>query len=322
VTITRAIEQYCDWKRANGYQFFGGVAILRKLLKYTGDVELSDLRPEHLLGCLNQSALSNGTWTNRYWVMRRFLEYCTSRTMMLPLDMPAPKVSRRKTFAPYIFTTIEIRSLLEATKHRVSPNYIMDQPTLRAIIVVLYATGLPVGEACILREEDVDLRNRLIRVRGAEAQRDRVIPVGPDLCEVLREYKVWRSTRPGDSPYLFVTRKGRQTNGGSIAKYFQELRRTSGVHRRDDSHLQPRVSDLRFSFAVHRIAKGIEDGDDLNRLLPALAAYMGQVGLGATARYLALTAGRFRRQLDKLSPQPGSSNWSDDPELLRFLDNL
>jgi integrase/recombinase XerD len=322
VTITQAIEQYCSWKRANGHQFFGGLAILRKLPKYTGDIELSDLRPEHLLGCLNRGPLSNGTWTNQYWVMRRFLEYCTSRSMMSSLDMPTPKVSQRKTFAPYIFTTIEIRSLLEATKSRLSANYIMDQPTLRAIIVLLYATGLPVGEVCILREEDVDLRDQRIRVRSAEAQRDRLIPIGRDLCEVLKGYKVWRATLPGNSPYLFVTRKGRQSNGGSIAKYFQELRSTSGVHRRDDSHLQPRITDLRFTFAVHRISKGIEDGDDLNRLLPALAAYMGQAGLGATARYLALTPGRFRRQLDKLSSPRDSGIWRDDPELLKFLDNL
>lgn len=322
MTITQAIEQYCAWKRANGYQFFGGLAILRKLPKYTGNIELSDLKPEHLLGCLNRNALSNGTWTNRYWVMRRFLEYCTSRKMMPPLDMPTPKVSRRKAFAPYIFTTTEIRLLLEATKRRLSPNYVMDQPTLRAIIVLLYATGLPVGEVCILREEDVDLGDQRIRVRSAEAQRDRLIPIGSDLCEVLREYKVWRTTLPGDSPYLFVTRRGRQSNSGSIAKYFQELRRTSGVHRRDDCRLQPRISDLRFTFAVHRIAKAIENGDDLNRLLPALAAYMGQVGLGATARYLALTPGRFSSHLDKLSPQRESGHWRDDPLLLKFLDNL
>jgi integrase/recombinase XerD len=322
LTITQAINQYGSWKRANGYQFFGGLAILAKLARYTGDLELVDMSPEHLLGCLNQSPLSTGTWVNQYWLMRRFLEYCALRKLMASLDLPAPKVSRRKAFVPYIFTTTEIRLLLEATKSRLSSNYIMDQPTLRAIIVVLYATGLPVGEVCILREEDVDLCSCLIRVRSAEAQRDRIIPIGPDLCEVLIEYKVWRNMIAGRSPYLFVTRKGRQSNSGSIAKYFQVLRRTSGVHRRDDSHLQPRVSDLRFTFAVHRITRAIESGDDLNRFLPALAAYMGQVGLGATARYLALTPVRFTKHLNELSPQRELGHWRDDPELMKFLDNL
>jgi integrase/recombinase XerD len=322
VTITQALEQYCSWKRANGYQFFGGITILCRLSKYTGDIQLSDLKPEHVLGCLNQNPLSRGTWTNRYWVMRRFMEYCSSRELMSRYEMPVPKASRRTTFVPYIFTRVEIRSLLEATRFRVSSNYIMDQPTLRTAIVLLYATGLTVGDLCTLRKEDVDLCDRFIRVRSAEAQRDRIIPIGSDLCDVLGGYKVWRATLPGDSPYLIVTRKGRQSNGGSIAKYFQELRRTSGVHRDDDSRLQPRVSDLRFTFAVHRIAEAIEDGDDLNRLLPALAAYMGQVGMGATARYLALTPGRFSKHLDKLSPQRDSGHWSDDPELLRFLDHL
>jgi integrase/recombinase XerD len=322
MTITHAMEQYCSWKRANGYQFFGGMTILRRLSKYTGEIDLSYLKPEHVLGCLNQNDISRGTWTNRYWVMRRFMEYCSSRELMPQYEMPAPKASRRTTFVPHIFTTLEIRSLLEATRFRVSSNYIMDQPTLRTVIVLLYATGLSVGDVCTLRKEDVDLCDLLIRLRSAEAQRDRVIPIGSDLCEVLREYKVWRTTLPGDSPYLIVTRKGRQSNGGSISKYFQELRQISGVHRDDDSHLQPRISDLRFTFAVHRITKAIENGDDLNRLLPALAAYMGQVGMGATARYLALTPGRFSMHLDKLSPQRESGHWTDDPQLMKFLDDL
>jgi hypothetical protein len=60
----------------------------------------------------------------------------------------------------------------------------------------------------------------------------------------------------------------------------------------------------------------------LNRLLPALAAYMGQVGLGSTARYLALTPERFRKNLDKLSTVRRDSHWIDDPNLMRFLGNL
>lgn len=316
------MEQYTSWKRANGYEFFGGVAILSKLIKFTGEIEISDLTSEDMLGCLNQKPLSNGTWTNRYWVMRRFMEYCSSRGLIPLREMPTPKLRRRTIFVPYIFTTIEIRSLLEATKSHLSPTYIMDQPTLRAIIVLLYATGLQIGEVCRLRGEDVDLSNCFIRVRGVEVQQDRIIPIGSDLCDVLREYKIWRTTLPAELPYLFVTRKGRQSHSGSIAKYFQKLRQASRVHRRDDSHLQPRISDLRFTFAVHRISNAIENGEDLNRLLPALAAYMGQVGLGATTRYLALTPGRFRRSLDKLSPQRELGYWKNDPKLVMFLENL
>ena len=322
MTLAEAVVQYVAWKRGNGYQFFSGIRILRQLTTYVGESELVDVKPEHMLGCLNRSPSNNSTWTNKYWVMRRFLEYCSSREMMPALEMPVPRVAQRNSFVPYIFTTMELRSLLEATKSRLSMNYIMDQPTLRAIIVLLYATGIPVGEICTVRKADVDLSDGFIRIRSAEAQRDRLIPIGPDLCGFLREYKAWRAELTRDSPYLFVTRKGRQSNSGSISRYFQGLRRTSGVHRRDGSRFQPRISDLRFTFAVHRISRGIESGDDLNRLLPALAAYMGQVGLGSTARYLALTPQRFKRDLDKLSPKTEADKWRDNADLMKFLDNL
>ena len=107
-----------------------------------------------------------------------------------------------------------------------------------------------------------------------------------------------------------------------IAKNFKKLRLIAGIKRWDGSRYQPRVSDLRFTFAVHRITKCIEDGVDLNLMLPALAAYMGQVGLGSTERYLFMTPERFRGDLDKLSPMRGKGQWSGDLELMRFLASL
>jgi integrase/recombinase XerD len=54
-------------------------------------------------------------------------------------------------------------------------------------------------------------------------------------------------------------------------------------------------------------------------MLPALAAYMGQVGLGATDRYLHLTPERFRKELNKLSPCRKKGHWRDNKVLMEFL---
>ena len=66
----------------------------------------------------------------------------------------------------------------------------------------------------------------------------------------------------------------------------------------------------------------IKRGADLNRMIPALSAYIGQVGLGSTDRYLSLTPERFRTQLDKLSPRRGKKHWRDNSALMRFLAEL
>jgi integrase/recombinase XerD len=59
-------------------------------------------------------------------------------------------------------------------------------------------------------------------------------------------------------------------------------------------------------------------GMNLNRLLPALAGYLGQVDLTSTERFLLLTPERFRSELDKLSPLQGRP-WSSHLEAMSFL---
>ena len=63
-------------------------------------------------------------------------------------------------------------------------------------------------------------------------------------------------------------------------------------------------------------------GADLNRLLPALAVYMGHANLCTTQKYLAMTPERFRKQLNKLSPIRRKGHWRDDKELMAFLSDL
>jgi hypothetical protein len=69
---------------------------------------------------------------------------------------------------------------------------------------------------------------------------------------------------------------------------------------------------LRATFAVHRITSWIKRRDDLNLMLPALSAYMGNAGLESTERYLQLTPERFQDALNKLSPQDSRTRWRDD----------
>ena len=84
----------------------------------------------------------------------------------------------------------------------------------------------------------------------------------------------------------------------------------------------PRLRDLRWTFAVHQITSWIKKKKDLNQLLPALAAYMGNAGLESTDRYLQMAPERFRSALNKLSPQGKQTLWRDDPAMLEFLANL
>lgn len=95
-----------------------------------------------------------------------------------------------------------------------------------------------------------------------------------------------------------------------------------GIQRSDGVPNQIRLQDFRCTFVVHRITSWIRNEADLNRMLPALAAYMGQVGLGSTERYLQMTPERFRKNVNKLSPGRGNGHWRDNKALMEFLASL
>jgi site-specific recombinase XerD len=124
------------------------------------------------------------------------------------------------------------------------------------------------------------------------------------------------------SPQFFLTKDRSQIKAGTASKTFQKVRKKAGVARDDGARYQPRMQDLRYTFAVHRLTAWFKHGADMGRMIPALSAYMGHHDLGAAERYLRLTPERFRTQLNKLSPQRGKKRWRDDTELMRFLDSL
>src|SRR6202022_1214093 len=142
MNLSQGIERYVAWKRGNGYKGTKIRRILSRLIDHVGDIELVNIRPEHMLGCLNRTPIVTSTWIGKYWMLRRFFEFCSDRGEMPELEMPKPKINPRQNFVPYIFTRVELRHVLEATKRNQRTNYALDQPTLRTIVLLLYATGL------------------------------------------------------------------------------------------------------------------------------------------------------------------------------------
>jgi integrase/recombinase XerD len=199
----------------------------------------------------------------------------------------------------------------------------IDPPTLRMVVLFLYATGTLLGEALRLSKDDVDLKTGFVTIRGGRFNRRRRIPIGTDLRTRLKRYmgRTHRNKDRGTS--LFTNKDGNPVKARILGKSFERLRRLAGIRRHDGALYQPRMHDLRYTFAVHRLTSWLKQRADLNRLLPALAAYIGQVGLGSTERYLTLTPERFRKQLAKLSPQSAKRRrWRDDADLMKFLDAL
>ncbi len=322
MTLWEASEQYIDRRQASGYAFDSGKRTLRAFAKFIGDIALCRVHPDHVLSYLNKTVTSNITWRLKHWTIRRFFEYWIYRGIVPGFNMPLAKPNVRQTFVPYIYTQSEIRLLLEACTRDQRSVLSISPLCSSAMLVFLYATGACVGEASRVLLSDVDLQHHLITLKNARSRRHRTVPLGGDVVEYLRPYVAWRLETNCANHALFVTKSGVTVSTERFGNAFSIFRRIADLRRRDGTDRKPRVEDLRHTFAVHRIDKWIREGADLNRMLPALAAYMGQNGLGATNRYLFMTPERFRRDLDKLSPLGGHGGWCEDRKLMSFLSEL
>ena len=323
MNLIEAIEGYVKRKRSEGLSYRSSGWYLMALGKRVGNVSLESVTAREILTFLDGPKTSPGTWMVKYRLLRGFFDFWLARGEIGALPMPVKRVERQREFVPYIYTQSEIRNLLKAASGcQKAVRCGIDPITLRAILIFIYGTGSLVGEAVRLLIEDVDLKRGFVTIRRNRYNLLRTIPIGPDLTNVLKEYLVSRRRQDTTDQHFFLNKGGEALNPPTVGSTFERLRRVSGIRRHDDASYQPRLYDLRHTFAVHRITGWIKHGANLNRMMPALSVYMGLAGLRTTEKYLSLTPERFRAQLIQLSPRRGRKRWRDDQELMKFLSHL
>lgn len=318
--LSEAIEIYVRRKRNERILFDCGSKMLGAFCNQIGDLSLGEIETQHISAFLNHAVKS---WRVNHSLLRNFFEFWAARNAIAPLLMPPNRQPVQQSFVAHIYTCEEIRRLIRMIpKCQSDFSCLLEKQTVRCAILLLYATGARVGEIAGLRVCDVDVKRGYISICGGRFGRSRKIPIGRDLRAILNSYLGFKRQKHPTNDCLFVTRDGRPATASQLRYRFQRLRDLAGIQARNCSRGEPRMRDLRPSFAVHRIASWIKSGADLNRMLPALAAYMGLVGLTATERYMALTPERFRKDLNKLSPERAKWHWRDDPQLMKFLASL
>ena len=168
------------------------------------------------------------------------------------------------------------------------------------IILFLYTTGISTGDMLRIQHKDFDLKKRELTVFSTSKGISRRLPLSLELCKTLQAHKR-RNPRRHREDLFFQTKKGAGISHFTLNVNFRLIRKAAKVGRPGNQRAQPRLIDLRHTFAVHRIAAWLRHGADLNRMMPALSAYLGFLCLSTAERYLRLNPERFRKQLDLLS---------------------
>ncbi len=322
MTLEEGIDLYVKRKRSSGVLFAKGDSIYRSFLRTVGNLPFSQIKVNHVLQFLNRPQTSTAAFRRRHSLLQHFFEYWTAHGAITALPMPANRPLQRSNFLPYVFSREELRRLLRLAHLTKTSNDKIHYKTVRAALLTLYATGATVSEVTRLANEDVDLRNGFIRFSGSLLKAGRRIPIGRDLVRVARQHLDWQKRVGAQSESFFSRIDGRGISPRALRAYFERLRRTAGIAGHRESSQSPCLRDLRVTFAVHQITSWMKRKEDLNVMLPALGAYMGNAGLESTERYLQLTPHRFQNTLNKLSPQRSRARWQDDSVLLEFLANL
>ena len=160
---------------------------------------------------------------------------------------------------------------------------------LSVIFRMIYCCGLRPVEARRLRREDVNLFDGTVNILESKGHKDRIVVLSEDMLELCRNYGQCVETIYPDRKYFFPSPSVRGDGMYSmewIIPTFRRFLQAAGISGYGE--IQPRLYDLRHTFATHRLHQWVKEGKDVNACLAYLSEYMGHSNLESTAYYIHL----------------------------------
>jgi integrase/recombinase XerD len=201
------------------------------------------------------------------------------------VDLAPPKLPHR---LPRVLTLEEIERLLAA------PDISTLEGTRdRAMLELMYASGLRVSEALGLELSDIDLAHEVVRCIG-KGNKERLVPVGSHAVRALRVYLARvrpRLARGDPTQALFLSRLGRRLTRQGCWKLLRRYARRTGITRPLTPHM------LRHSFATHLLERGAD--------LRAVQEMLGHASINTTQVYTHIARDRLREVYRQSHPRDG-----------------
>ena len=180
---------------------------------------------------------------------------------------------------------------LPTTRSRQEVSVLLDQPPTdtvlglrdRALLTLLYGTGIRASECAGLAEQDIQWAERTIRVTG-KGGHERTVPLNDEVLHVLRQYCLARGGAKAHEPF-FRSRENRALSRNAIYERVRAHARRARLPQRVSPHR------LRHTFATHLVQEGVD--------LVTLRDLLGHRHITSTQIYIHLTAQDLRRAADK-----------------------
>jgi len=220
------------------------------------------------LATLYEKELKKSSVARKLAAMRSFFQYCIRMKWLN--DNPAKVVATPKQdkYLPSFLSEAEVVTYLDLPESDM-PLDLRD----RAILQLLYATGLRVSELAGISLEDFNFKERLIRVMG-KGKKERIVPFGKIAEKSLKKYmqaRVFIFKGNIDEKALFLNYRGKRLTVRSVQRIVDKYIETSAMRRKISPH------SLRHSFASHLLSRGAD--------LRAIQEFLGHESLATTQKY-------------------------------------
>jgi integrase/recombinase XerD len=287
-----ATRKYVANKQAAGMVFEAEAYILRTLTEKLGpNVAIKKITSDSVLDYLNGHGPVTLFWHRKHDALSGFWRFAIQHGYTDRCPVPARRPQKPTPFIPYIYTREELRRLLDGVTSFQKRWCKLEPITLRALLLLMYGAGLRTSEPIRLACSDVDLADSTLTIRVTKFYKTRRIALCTQLRGVLAEYDANRRLAGHsrhDTDSFFTHKKGEPVARMVLEDAFLRLRQHVGIGRQN-ARYQPRLHDLRHTFAVHRLIAWYRSGADVQRLLPGLSTHMGHISLSGTQRYLTMT---------------------------------
>ncbi len=249
--------------------------------------DLIDLRRvDHLtirayLAHLARRKLRRSSIARHLSALRSFFKYLMREELVEANPARGVATPKREKHLPSVLQTSDVAVLLEAPNLS-TPLGVRD----RAWLELLYASGLRISELVGIDIDDLQVRARLVKVRGKGAK-ERIVPFGTKAQEAIRAYLQVRNAPERDS--LFVNYRGERITTRSVRRLFNGYVRDASLRAGVSPHT------LRHSFATHLLNAGAD--------LRAIQELLGHASLSTTQKYTHLNDWQLIEVYKKAHPR-------------------
>ena len=238
------------------------------------------------LHSLKSSGKSAATVNRKLASLRAFFNFLINSDLMQSnptVDIKSPKIERKE---------LEYLTLEEVDRLLNTPDNSIRGIRDKAILEVLYATGIRVSELIDADLDDINIRMGFITCDG-EQSKARIVPLGRPARAALETY-IYEGRKAfvkenTEEKALFVNYYGSRLTRQGLWKVLKEYGEKAGIEKK----LTPNI--MRNSFAVHMLQNGAD--------LKSLQELMGHEDISATQAYLAVTKNRIKDVYDKTHPR-------------------